>query len=318
MRPLTVGVLGSPEWAQQLGKKSTESDIQLASFKEGDVLVSMVLPLRYPEKPAALAYAVTSADAVLLVVDALTKELGECILAADAAGVEQGLIVLRGDLQPEQLAPLLKGTALDAWERTTDDKHAAVRAKLAQFKASAPEGPVRIPVDHHFDVKGIGAVVLGFVRQGKVKKHETLRLYPTAKTAQVRSIQVHDADADEAGLGDHVGLALKGCTNDDVDRGFVLAPDGSMEARAEKDTVKLRVTCTRFFKQGVNPDGLCTLALGMQFVPLRVKYGQVVPGAAGSVDAALGGALAFEKGERGVLFNLDAPQRVVGAAIVEG
>lgn len=319
MRPLTVACLGNLEYAKEMGKKSTESDILLASFREGDALVSQVIPLRYPEKPQALAFAVNSGDAGLLVVDAMTKEVGESILAADAAGLAQGLIVLRNYLQPAQLAPALKGTVLEAWETTTDDKPAAVRAKLAAFKATAKqEGPARIPVDHHFDVKGIGTVVLAFVRQGQAKKHETYRVYPTKKLAQVRSVQVHDEDVEACQPGDHVGLSLKGVANDEVDRGHVLAPDGSMEARAEKDTVKLTVSCSKFFKAGVNNDAILYLALGMQFCPMRVKYGQVVPGASGSIDALLQKPLAYDRGQRGVLFSLDAGQRVVGPAVVEG
>jgi selenocysteine-specific translation elongation factor len=319
MRPLTVGCLGNLDYARELGKKSTESDVQLASFKEGDTLVSLVIPIRYPEKPAALAYAVNSADAGLLVVDALTKEVGESILAADAAGLAQGVIVLRNYLQPDQLAPLLKNTVLEKWAMRTDDKPAEVRAALAQFQAKGTaEGPLRVPVDHHFDVKGIGTVLLGFVAQGQVQRHASYRLYPTKKAVQVRSVQVHDEDVDSAPAGDHVGLAIKGIGNDEVDRGFVLAPEGSLEARAEKDTVKLRVTCSKFFKAGINGDMVLYLAIGWQFVPLRVKYGQVVPGASGSIDAALQKPLAFEKGQRGVLFSLDATQRIVGAGVVEG
>jgi selenocysteine-specific translation elongation factor len=319
MRPLTVAALGNLDYGKELGKKSTESDILLASFRQGETLVSLIVPIRYPEKPATLAYAVGSSDAGLLVVDALNKELGESILAADAAGLAQGLIVLRNYLQPEQLAPLLKGTALEAWQLTTDDKQAEVRAKLAAFTAKAnAQGPVRIPVDHHFDVKGVGTVVLGFVKQGTPRKHDTYRVYPTKKTAQVRSIQVHDEDVEQAQPGDHVGLALKGTANEDLDRGFVFAPEGSLEAKGEKDTVRLRVHCSKFFKAGVNPDAIFYLSLGMQFVPLRIKYGTVVPGASGSVDAVLQKPLAYEKGGRGVLFNLDGAQRVVGPAEVEG
>lgn len=319
MRPLTIACLGNLEYAKELGKKSTESDIQLASFREGDALVSLVIPLRYPEKPSSLAFTVNSGDAGLLVIDALNKEVGESILAADAAGLQQGLIVLRNFLQPDQVAPAIKNTVLEGWEKITDDKAATVRAKLAAFTSTAkPEGPARIPVDHHFDVKGIGTVVLAFVRQGQAKRHETYRVYPTKKSAQVRSIQVHDEDAETCQPGDHVGLSLKGITNDDVDRGHVLAPEGSLEMRAEKDTIKLQITCSKFFKQGVNNDAVLYLALGMQFCPLRVKYGQVVPGASGSIDALLQKPLAFEKGQRGVLFSLDAGQRVVGPAVIEG
>lgn len=317
MRPLTVGVLGDLAWAKDLGKKSTESDVLLASYREGDALVSLVLPLRYPEKPQTLGFAIHAADALLVVVGALGKELGESILAADAAAVPRGLVVLRSGIVPEQVAPLLKGTVLERYP-ILDDKAPAVRAKLAEFQAEARPGPVRVPLDHHFDVKGVGPVVLGFVKQGQPRKHDQYQIYPTGKTCQVRSIQVHDEDVDQAQTGDHVGLALKGCTTQDLDRGFVLAPAGTMEARAANQPVRLRVQVSRFFKQGVQPEGIFHLAMGWQFVPLKVTAGEGKAGQPASLEVQLQKPLAFEKGQRGVLFSLDAAQRVVGSAVVEG
>jgi selenocysteine-specific translation elongation factor len=199
-----------------------------------------------------------------------------------------------------------------------DERVPTVRAKLAEFQAEARRGPVRVPVDHHFDVKGVGPVVLGFVKQGEPRKHDTYQIYPSGKTCQVRSIQVHDEDVDQAQLGDHVGLALKGCTTLDLDRGFVLAPEGTMEGRAANASVRLRVQASKFFKAGVRPEGIYHLALGMQFVPLRVASGQASAGQEASVEAQLQKPLAFEKGQRGVLFGLDSSPRVVGSAVVEG
>lgn len=317
-RPLTVGVLGDLEYGKGLGKKSTESDILLASFREGDVLCSMVLPLRYPEKPQTLAFTVNSSDALLLVVSALTKEIGESILAADASGVAQGLIVLRNNLQPEQLAPLLKGTSLEKWRILVDDKPTTVRVALAEFQAEQRRGPVRVPVDHHFDVKGVGPVVLGFVKQGEPRKHDTYQIYPSGKTCQVRSVQVHDEDVDKAQIGDHVGLALKGCTTLDLDRGFVLAPEGTLQGAPAEGTLRLRVNVSKFFKPGVKLEGIYHLAVGMQFVPLRVTAGEAGPGQQASVEAVLQKPLAYEKAQRGVLFGLDNPQRVAGWVTIEG
>src|SRR5438552_1057273 len=228
MPAVTLAALGNLDYARALGKKSTESDVQLVSFKEGDTTVSMVVPFRHPEKVHPLVYAVNAADAILLVVSKMDRELGESILAAAAAGHARGLIVLQNFIQPEQIAPLLKGTSLTSIEIATDDKQPTVRAKLAALATPHKEGACRIPIDHHFHVKGIGAVVLGFVRQGVVKKHDVLQAFPTAKTAQVRSIQVHDVDVAEARTGDHVGLALKSVQNEDLARGLVIAAAGSL------------------------------------------------------------------------------------------
>lgn len=312
MPAVTLGVLGNLDYARSLGKKGTESDVQLLTFKEGDVNVSMVAPFRFPEKVQPVVYAVNAGDAILLVVKEMNRELGEQILAAAAAGQSRGLIVLQNYIQPAQVAPLLKGTTLEKIPMTDDDKAPGVRAKIAELSAPPRDGPVRIPIDHHFNVKGIGAVILGFVRQGVVKKHDVLQAYPTTKTCQVRSIQVHDVDVGEARTGDHVGLALKGIENDDLDRGFVLAPEGSLSVADAGKTIKLRASVTPFFKPGLKANGVYHLGLGWQFVPARAKN-DLAPGKEGDVELELSAALAYAPGDRIVLANLDnAGQRIVG------
>lgn len=312
MPAVTLAVLGNLDYAKDLGKKSTESDVQLMTFKEGDTNVSMVVPFRHPEKIHPLCYAVNSADAVLIVVKQMDRDLGESILAAAAAGHTKGLIVLQNYVQPEQVAPLLKNTSLAGIPMTTDDKPATVRQKIAELAVAPKDGPVRIPIDHHFNVKGIGAVVLGFVGQGIVKKHDTLRCYPSVKTAQVRSIQVHDVDVNEAKTGDHVGLALKNIENDDMDRGNILAPDGTLSVADTGTSLTLKVSVTPFFKPGIKNDGVYHLAHGWQMANCRAK-GDLAAGKEGAVTFELAKPLAYAPGDRVVLVNLDnANQRIVG------
>jgi selenocysteine-specific translation elongation factor len=316
MPALTLGVLGNLDYAKELGKKSTESDVLLMSFKEGDVTVSMVVPFRHPEKVQPLCYAVNAADAILIVIKEMNRELGESILAAAAAGHTRGLIVLQNYIQPEQVAPLLKNTSLAGIPVTTDDKHSSVREHLAKLATAPRDGPVRIPIDHHFNVKGIGTVVLGFVQQGVCAKHAKLRAYPSAKSAQVRSIQVHDVDVAEAHTGDHVGLALKDIENDDLDRGFVLAPEGSLLVAESGTSVTLKCTVTPFFKAGIKTDGVYHLAHGWQVVQGRAKS-ELGPGKEGAVTFELSKPLAYAAGDRVVLVNLDNPsQRIVGHGFV--
>ena len=316
MPAVTLGVLGNLDYAKELGKKSTESDVQLMAFREGDVNVSMVVPFRHPEKVHPLCYAVNSGDAILIVVKEMNRDLGESILAAAAAGHTRGLIVLQNYVQPEQVAPLLKNTTLAGIPVTTEDKASEVRQKLVDLASAPRDGPVRIPIDHHFNVKGIGTVILGFVGQGVVKKHDTLRAYPSAKTCQVRSIQVHDVDVPEAKTGDHVGLALKGIENEDLDRGFILAPEGSLSVAEAGAAVTLKASVTPFFKAGIKTDGVYHLAHGWQMVNARAKN-DLAPGKEGAVTFELMKPLAYAPGDRVVLVNLDNPnQRIVGHGFI--
>jgi len=312
MPAVTLGVLGNLDYARELGKKSTESDVQLVTFKEGDTHVSMVVPFRHPEKVHALCYAVNSADALLIVVKEVTRDLGESIVAAAAAGHTRGLIVLQNYVQPEQIAPLLKGTSLAAIPMTTDDKPASVRQKIVELASAPRPGPVQIPIDHHFNVKGIGCVILGFVTRGVVKKHENLRAYPTTKMAQIRSIQVHDVDVSEAHTGDHVGLALKNIENEDIDRGFILAPEGALTVAEAGTTMTLKTSVTPFFRPGIKAEGIYHIAHGWQIVTCRAKN-ELAAGKEGPVSFELTKPLAYNAGDRVVIVNLDnAAQRVVG------
>lgn len=316
MPAVTLGVLGNLDYAKELGKKGTESDVQLYTFREGDINVSMVVPFRHPEKVQPLAYAVNAGDAVLIVVKEVTRELGESILAAAAAGHTRGLIVLQNYIQPEQVQPLLKGTSLESLKILTDDKPATVRQEIIALATEPREGTVRIPLDHHFNVKGIGTVILGFVERGIVKKHDNLRAYPTAKTCIVRSIQVHDVDVAEAHTGDHVGLALKNIDNTDLDRGYVLAPEGGMSVTEAGKPMDVDATVSPFFKPGIKANGVYYFAHGWQIVNVRAKA-DLGPGKEGKVTFELSQPLAYEPGDRVVLLNLDNPgQRIVGHAVL--
>jgi selenocysteine-specific translation elongation factor len=159
-------------------------------------------------------------------------------------------------------------------------------------------------------------VILGFVKQGVVKKHDVLQVYPTKKTCQVRSIQVHDVDVAEAHTGDHVGLAIKNVEHDDLDRGFVLAPEGSLSVADAGATLTLKATVTPFFKPGIKADAVYHVAHGWQFISARAK-GDLAAGKDGTVAFELSAPLAHAPGDRVVLVNLDnAAQRIVGHAFV--
>ncbi len=96
-----------------------------------------------------------------------------------------------------------------------------------------------VPVDHAFNVKGVGVVVL---------RHSCLRRSPETrntqcsarnKTAQVRSIQKHDEEFETCREGDRVGLAFKNVEVEDLDRGTVLTNDPAIKTSNKLKTTGL-------------------------------------------------------------------------------
>ncbi|NYT17362.1 MAG: elongation factor Tu [Methanomicrobiales archaeon] len=273
MSNITVAVIGPEGYAEDLGKKGTSSDITFYNLKKGEHTVTLIEPVRYPERLSSLFFAISMAHRAILVVDEISAAFGECVLMLDCAGIREGMLVLRNYITPEQVAPLIRGTVVEHYKQIPDER-ARMRENIIEEAAGLkgwPEstGKGAVPVDHAFPVKGIGVVVLGQVARGTISRHDTLRVLPTQKTALVRSIQKHDDDAPSAVAGDRVGLSLKGIEVDDLDRGYVLS---AHEEITSSTTISGRASLVRFWPSPLKEEMVLHVGHWMQFLPARVVF----------------------------------------------
>jgi selenocysteine-specific translation elongation factor len=270
MGNLMVAVLGVAGYSSSIAKKGTSTDITLYNLKRGEDTVTLIEPSRYPERLAPLFYATSEAKTAIVVVDELNAALGESLVMLQCCGVSSGYFVLRNYLPKERIDPIIKGTILEKYEFLQDDAN-ALREKLlddaAQMK-SAPSTTGSVPVDHAFNVKGVGVVVLGVVVNGGIAKHDALNVFPGNKKAQVRSIQKHDEDFDSAVEGDRVGLALKNVEVEDVDRGTVLTTDPAVKA---SKTLKTKATLVKYWQTPIKAEMVLHVAHWMQFLNCKVE-----------------------------------------------
>jgi len=318
MANLNVAILGSLDYAKDLGKKGTASDLTFYNLKKGEDTVTIIEPTRYPERLAPLFYAVSMAKKAILIVDQITPTFGECVIMLDCIGLKDGLVILRNYLSRDQIAPLIKGTVIEGYEFVEDDKN-AIRERLLE-EATKMEAPCDLetgtmPVDHFFNVRGIGTVVLGSVVEGAIKKHAELMVLPGGKTAQVRSIQKHDEDFDCAGIGDRTGIALKGIEVDDLDRGTILTNDKSIKSAS---SLSVKAEIVKYWPSPLKEGMVLHIGHWMQFVPARVE------GAKAEGDwhrpeltLKLDKMLVYRPGARAVLTYPEGGKlRVVGAIVL--
>jgi selenocysteine-specific translation elongation factor len=271
MANLNVAILGSLEYGKELGKKGTASDLTFYNLKKGQNTVTFIEPSRYPEKLSPLFYAVSMAQKALLIVDQINPAFGESVIMLDSVGVKEGVVVLKNYLSREQIAPFIKGTVVDGYEFLQDDKN-VLRERLLEDvgKMDSPQNAETgsLPVDHFFNVRGIGTVVLGCVAEGSIKKHDVLRVLPGEKTAQVRSIQKHDEDFDTAGIGERTGIALKGIEVEDLDRGTILTNDKSIK---QVSSLTAQVHVVKYWPSPLKEGMVMHIGHWMQYVPARVE-----------------------------------------------
>ncbi len=270
MGNLMVAVLGPVGYSNAIAKKGTSTDITLYNLKKGEDTVTLVEPNRYPERLAPLFFAASEAKKAVVVFDELNSTLGESLVMLQCCGVDSGYFVLRNYVPEEKVESIVKGTILENYEFLTEDAN-ALREKLLidvtqQKPAEIAAGTV--PVDHAFNVKGVGVVVLGVVTNGSVAKHTVMNAFPGAKKPQVRSIQKHDEEFDLAVEGDRVGLALKNVEVEDVDRGIVLTTDISV--KTEK-TLKASVSLVKYWQTPLKTGMIVHVGHWMQFLSGRVE-----------------------------------------------
>ena len=318
MGNITVAILGVEGYGNNIGKKGTSTDITFYNLKKGEDTVTMIEPTRYPERLAPLFYAVSLSKVALVVVDQLDSTFGECLVMLQCSDIKSGIFVLRNYIPKEKIQPLIKGTSLEAFEFLSDDAN-LIREKL--FAEAAKQKPAEIPagmqsvgvvpVDHAFNVKGVGVVVLGVVSNGVVEKHASLKVLPGAKIAQVRSIQKHDDEFDIAGEGDRVGLALKNVEVEDVDRGAVLTNDPSV-----KTSVKLEVQASlvKYWQTPIKQGMVMHLGHWTQLITAKVDaITENVDPKKPKLTLSLEKPLVFRQNDKATLMYLDgAKLRVAG------
>ncbi|MCL2712655.1 MAG: EF-Tu/IF-2/RF-3 family GTPase [Methanomassiliicoccaceae archaeon] len=270
MGNLNAAVLGPNGFAGEIGKKGTITDVTFFNLKRDDNSVTLIEPTKYPEKIVSLFYACAMSEFAILVAEKIDNSLGEKILMLNCLNIRNGYLILRNYIQEEQLRPLLAGTAAENYTIVKDDpielREMLLNAASKMNVTNASCGSV--PVDSHFNVRGVGTVVLGSVIDGVVKKHDKMRVIPLSDTVILKSIQKHDVDSDAGYKGDHVGLALRGIESERLDRGYVLTTDDSVKMTKN---IKTKADLVKYWPSPLKEGMVMHIGHWMQTVPCRIN-----------------------------------------------
>ncbi len=79
--------------------------------------------------------------------------------------------------------------------------------------------PLRIPIQDSYKIKGTGIVPVGRVETGILKKGDKIVIMPTGFEGEIRSIEMHHTEIDQAIPGDNIGFSIRGINLADAGRG---------------------------------------------------------------------------------------------------
>jgi selenocysteine-specific translation elongation factor len=271
-------LLGDTTIANELGKKGTSSDITIHDRKTNDKIISYCFPNTYPEKLQPLLQSVAMSNYAIINISKLDSFLGEQLIAVDIFGIKSGFILYGYEIDGEKVRNIIKNTGLSSFQivdsleqlknsisemesKTEIEKETVVELKDKE-DGNFQSSKACIVVDHVFDVKGVGTVVLGTVKQGEIKTYDELVLSPSNKTVVIKSIQMHDDPVNTSKKNSRVGLAIKGASAKDISRGDVITSPGL--AKIATANFQLAFIKNSYFKEEISETQNYMMSVGLQ------------------------------------------------------
>ncbi|MHA7647074.1 EF-Tu/IF-2/RF-3 family GTPase [Nitrosopumilus sp. S4] len=298
-------VLGKQDIASEFGKKGTVTDLSLYDRKESDIIKTWVTPSGFPEKIQPLFQAINLAEYVIFCVDKLDKFTGEQIIALDSLKKEKGILSHTFDVDESKLESMIKGTVLENYVRVEQDK---IKEEMDKMEPLTVEGKSEMVIDHCFDVKGVGTVILGKVTSGKIKQYDNLKLYPIGLDVLIKSIQMHDDPVSESICPARVGLAVKGAKPDEVGRGDIISEDGVVDIKTE---ITIDFQKSPFYKSEIAENQGCLVNIGLQIK--AAKFSSINP-----LKLVFEKPMVFKKGQIAVILKPESPTiRILGSGPIQ-
>ncbi|TFG98194.1 selenocysteine-specific translation elongation factor [Candidatus Thorarchaeota archaeon] len=188
------------------------------------------------------------------------------------------------------------------------------------------EGPVLMPIDHAFSVKGHGTVVTGTILRGHLSINDSIEFSPAGLRSKVRSIQTFGANRTKASAGDRVGVNSPDIDPEQITRGDYLASPNSIPT---SDVVLVHGQTNPLYKERITQKMVISAAIGMpmvtaQIIPFEVRDGlRIVVDdiRMGTFDAALvlQRPIAIDAGAKVLLLRTDLPpsqMRIIGSGCI--
>jgi elongation factor 1-alpha len=103
------------------------------------------------------------------------------------------------------------------------------------------DAPLRIPIQDVYTISGIGTVPVGRIETGVLKPGMDVVFMPSDVGGEVKTVEMHHEEVDEAGPGDNVGFNVRGVGKDDIRRGDVCGEASNPPKVAETFTAQIVV-----------------------------------------------------------------------------
>jgi len=233
----TAGIDAHP----QSKERGITIDLGFTSFLLDQYLVTLVDGPGHADLIKISASSIEIIDCALIVID-INKgpqvQTGEHLIMVEALNIDKIVVILNKiDLFKGNIEEEIKKTR-QFFNSTSYGYNVPIFAVSAKDKIGFEElkngildsinslkierntkGDIIIPVDHHFPIKGMGAILTGTILSGLLSINQNLEILPLNNSGRVKNIQIFHQDVNSAKAGDRVGINIKGIELKKVFRG---------------------------------------------------------------------------------------------------
>ena len=337
MPVLNIAMVGSDDLAKEIAKATDQRDVHTYVHKEpgsdGPRILSIIRPAKFPERLRPFLNALSAAKVGMVEITKIDATLGEVVVAFASAGIDKGLVIINAPqgewVDEDQVKMIFKQAGLSNWTFEGNDgidlreKLYGLMDQVAADLKEIQQGPLVLPIDQHFNVKGIGLVAIGYVQSGTVNVHDELILLPANGSGNAKSLQVMDDDVDAAVAGDRVGLALRNAKEEHLGSGTILVRP-AVEDKKSATSIPLAVvqhnssvmTLTRspFQKRELAVGDIVHASADLQFVVGRIES---IDGSDAIVNWESPLFIRRENPQPTLIAQLDSKPRIMGSAILK-
>ena len=221
--------------------------------------------------------------------------------------------------------PVIRGSAIKAiegdpaWVAKLEELYAALDSYIPE-PVRETDKPFLMPVEDVFSITGRGTVATGRIERGIIKVQDEVAVvgFNSDKKTVVTGVEMFRKLLDQGQAGDNVGLLLRGVDKTEIERGMVLAKQGSITPHTQF-TAEIYVLTkeeggrhTPFFK-GYRPQFYFRTTDVTGNVELPAGVEMVMPGDNVQMKVELITPIAMDEGLR---FAIREGGRTVGAGVV--
>ncbi|MCS4541255.1 MAG: selenocysteine-specific translation elongation factor, partial [Euryarchaeota archaeon] len=262
----TAGLDKHPE-AQRRG---ITIDLGFTSFILNEYIVTLVDVPGHADLIRNVVAGADIIDAAILVIDAQKGpevQTGEHILILNYFGIKNLVVALnKVDLvnkdQTEkvgsQIKKVLIGTIFEnapIVPISAKTGEGILQLKEILYKQIKPPvrqaGPFKMPIDHAFEIKGIGTVITGTILRGEIRVGDKIQIQPIGNECKIKSIQTFKESRAEAKVGDRVGMHITGISAEKIYRGCVACQPGSLIVT---NRIEAEMAIDQLFKYVLRPN----------------------------------------------------------------